>query len=131
MGMRFKSSRLFATLSLFSDIFFLHFHTREQKKKKKKKKRDGRHHHLASPPQRDHHFHEKVVVALFSFVLGRRRRRRESLRLRASSPSPDFFFVFTDAVFDGFRALETETVVDGARVEEARDDDHRDEETVD
>ena len=131
MGMRFKSSRLFATLSLFSDIFFLHFHTREQKKKKKKK-RDGRHHHLASPPQRDQHFHEKVVVALFSFVLGRRGRgRRESLRLRASSPSPDFFFVFTDAVFGGFRAPETETVVDGARVEEARDDDHRDEETVD
>jgi hypothetical protein len=34
-------------------------------------------------------------------------------------------------VFGGFRALETETVMDGARVEEARDDDHRDEETVD
>lgn len=34
-------------------------------------------------------------------------------------------------MFGGFRALETETVVDGARVEEARDDDHRDEETVD
>ena len=34
-------------------------------------------------------------------------------------------------MFGGFRALETETVVDDARVEEARDDDHRDEETVD